>query len=66
MYGLGIAQPQCTQILQSYKDVIELTSRSKIRFRQTFFQKVTYKLILIPDPLDHCRRIYRNYQNRTH
>ena len=58
MYGLGIAQPEGTQILQIYwiyKDTIDLTSRWKVLFRQIFFQnevkRVLYKLVLVTDPL---------------
>ena len=41
MYGLGIAHPLGTQILQIYwiyKDAIDLTSRRKVHLRQTFFK----------------------------
>ena len=51
---------QGTQILQIYwiyKDAIDLTSRWKVRFRQTFFlneaQKVLYKPVLISDLISH-------------
>ena len=45
MHGLGIAQlnplkgTQILQIYRIYKDAIDLTSRWKVRFRQTFFSK---------------------------
>ena len=66
MHGLGIAQPlrgtQILQIYQIYKDAIDLTSRWKVRLRQTFFQnevqRVLYKLVLVIYPLDHFRWIY--------
>ena len=47
MYGLGIAQPQGTQILQIYwiyKDAIDLPSRWKVRFiDKLFFFKMKFK-----------------------
>ena len=67
MFSLEIAQPlryrtQILQIYWIYKDAIDLTSKWKVRFRQTFFQKeeqrVLYKLVLVTYPLDHSERIY--------
>ena len=50
MHGLEIAQPlegtQILQIYQIYKDAIDLTSRWKDRFRQTFFSKWSSKSAL--------------------
>ena len=37
MFGLGIAQPQGIQILQIYWIYKDLTSRWKVRFKQTVF-----------------------------
>ena len=53
-------------ILQIYKDAIELASRRKVKmnYKKT---KVLYKLVLVTDPLDHSGMIYspliklRNY-----
>ena len=48
--------------MQIYKDAIDLTSRWKVRFRQTFFQnevqRVLYKLVLVTYPLNHFCMIY--------
>ena len=42
---------------QCYKDAIDLTSRGKVHFKQTFFQneaqKVLYKPVLISDLISH-------------
>ena len=71
MYGLGIAQPlrNYTQILQIYwiyKDAIDLTSRWKVRFRQTFFQneaqRMLYKLVLVTYHLDHSRKVLQPFK----
>ena len=53
-------------ILQIYKDAIELASRRKVKmnYKKT---KVLFKLVLVTDPLDHSGMIYspliklRNY-----
>ena len=50
------------QIYWIYKDAIDLTSRWKVRFKQTFYQnkvqRVLYKLVLVTYSLvDHSRRI---------
>ena len=67
-YGLGTAQPLIRYPdssdlldLQRY-NAIDLTSRWKVRCRQTFFyqnevQRVLYKLVLVTYPLDQFQRI---------
>ena len=56
--GRGPGSENYAQILQLYK---ELTSRRKVRFRQTFFQielrKVLYKEVMVIDPHDLSGRI---------
>ena len=60
MYGLGIAH--ILRIYWIYKNAIDLTSRCKVRFRQTLkkneVRKVLYKLVLVTDHLYHSERIY--------
>ena len=51
--GRGPGPENYTQILQLYK---ELTSRRKVRFRQTFFKltyirNVLYKEVMLTDPM---------------
>ena len=59
---LGNCSTQILQIYWIYKDVIDLTSRWNVLFRQTFFQidlqRVLYKLALVTYPLDHSGGIY--------
>ena len=69
MYGLGIAQPlKYSRVFCRFTgfmkmQLIDLTSRWKVRFRQTFFQNevqrvlMLHKLVLVTDDFHHSKRI---------
>ena len=57
--GRGPGSENYTEMLQIYT---ELTSRRKVRFKQTFFQievqNVLYKVVMFTDPHDPSVRIH--------